>query len=343
MKYFFIGRMFRLSGLFVLGILIMTSCKKDCPPISGHAVLVAGYEAMGEINYAKYWVNGTEITLSDGTNDAIANSIFSVGNNVYIAGTDGGPVYWKNNIERRLPVISAFDLHANSIFVSNNNIFVAGTDSGAVYWKNGHEVRLDAVSPQPYYPPGKHPSAANAVFVSGNDVYVSGSDGHNAVYWKNGVETTVAPGPAIGQSIVTSINVSGSDVYTDVVTFGGGRVIMVCYKNAVEIFGALGWSTQVFVTGSDVYVSGEIINDFSNGGAVYWKNGTVVNLTPNPPPPVDNYPARANSIYVAGSNVYAAGFVYNGTTDAAVYWKNGVETPLTNGTNNAIATSIFVR
>ncbi|MEO6819333.1 MAG: hypothetical protein ABI266_06555 [Ginsengibacter sp.] len=44
----------------------------------------------------------------------------------------------------------------------------------------------------------------------------------------------------------------------------------------------------------------------------------------------------------AGINVYVAGNIYQGNKDVAVYWKNGVLTKLTNGTNDAYATSIIV-
>ena len=125
-------------------------------------------------------MNGQEIKLSDGTQDASANSMVVHNNDLYIAGSDNGAVYWKNNNEIRLP-----GNNASSIFVSGNDVYVAGAhDSKAVYWKNGTEVAL--VSTKVY---GDYGSiAANSIFVQGNDVYVAGYDGPNAVYWKNGEE-----------------------------------------------------------------------------------------------------------------------------------------------------------
>src|SRR4029077_18006114 len=98
----------QLLSLLFGGIIILTSCRKDLPLIfkhggfgSGH-VFVAGYESNGTVNVAKYWIDGHEIRLSDGTNDAMANSIFVSNNDVFIAGSDNGAVYWKNNKEIKL-------------------------------------------------------------------------------------------------------------------------------------------------------------------------------------------------------------------------------------------------
>ena len=121
----------------------LTACQKAVPPIfkhggSGNAhVYVAGYESNGTNNVAKYWMDSTEILLSNGNNEAKANSIFVSGNDVYIAGSDNGAVYWKNNAEIRLS-----GSNASSIYVSGNDIYVGGSDTSsngpnAVYWKNG--------------------------------------------------------------------------------------------------------------------------------------------------------------------------------------------------------------
>src|SRR4029077_1691211 len=101
----------------------------------------------GTVNVAKYWVDGQEMQLSDGTNSAKANSIFVSNDAVYVAGFDDGAVYWKDNTEIRLscPAANPYYESGNSIFVSSNDVYVAGgnVDSRAVYWKNGTEVLLD--------------------------------------------------------------------------------------------------------------------------------------------------------------------------------------------------------
>ena len=182
-----------LLSLFFGGIIIFSSCKKDVPPIFKHGgsenahIYVAGKELNGTDYVAKYWIDGQEIKLSDGTSSAGTTSIFVSGNDVYIAGWEIGPfydtaVYWKNNKEIRLS-----GTYASSIFVTDNDVYVAGSDSSAraVYWKNGSKVLLDMDNV--YGTLGG--SIANSIFVSGNDVYAAGNDGPNAVYWKNGAET----------------------------------------------------------------------------------------------------------------------------------------------------------
>lgn len=62
----------------------------------------------------------------------------------------------------------------------------------------------------------------------------------------------------------------------------------------------------------DVYVAG---HDF--GGAVYWKNGTIVTLTDGKPS------SRANDIVVDNGDVYVSGVDNDGVGNLAVYWKNG--------------------
>ena len=97
----------RKSLLIVLSIVsavAFTSCQKDIPPIfkdnawkpgksDKPVVFVAGYESNGINNVAKCWINNQEVTLSDGKNDAEANSIFETGNDAYIAGKDAGHLY----------------------------------------------------------------------------------------------------------------------------------------------------------------------------------------------------------------------------------------------------------
>ncbi|HPB48230.1 MAG TPA: hypothetical protein PLX16_06410, partial [Exilispira sp.] len=50
---------------------------------------------------------------------------------------------------------------------------------------------------------------------------------------------------------------------------------------------------------------------------------------------------KANSIYVSGSDIYVAGYYYNGTNNIACYWKNGSKTGLSAG-NASEANSIYL-
>ena len=208
-----------LSVIALVVISTFTSCKKDFPPIikgghghSGEAtILVAGYESNGTHNVAKYWVDGQEIKLSDGSQDANAQSIVvSANNDVYVAGSDNGAVYWKNNSQIRLS-----GDNASSIFVTGNDVYVAGSDGSntAVYWKNGTKILLEKNNV--YGDFGAF--GVNSIFVSGNDVYAAGFEGPNAVYWKNGAEIYLTPSTigTAGFIHATSIYVSGQDIYMD--------------------------------------------------------------------------------------------------------------------------------
>jgi len=332
----------------LMGILFtFASCKKDFPPIfkGGHShsgepvVLVAGYESNGTYNVAKYWIDGQEIKLSDGTQDASANSMVVSNNNVYIAGSDGGAVYWKNNSEIKLP-----GDNATSVFVSGNDVYIAGShDSKAVYWKNGMEVAL--VSTNVYGDFGY--GSANSIFVSGSDVYAAGFDGPNAVYWRNGAEIylTNSTISITGYVHAYSIYVKGPDVYVvGYSTFAGSVFPLVWYwKNEVRIpiddAGSDGQGNSILVSGNDVYVSGMQVSapDYSQTAA-YWKNRNLVLL------PKSGTTSFSKSIFVSGNDVYLSGYENVANQMAiAVYWKNGVETKLTDGTHGATANSIVVK
>jgi hypothetical protein len=314
----------------------------------GNAVVfVAGFESNGTNRIAKCWIDGQEVVLSDGSNDAVANSVFVAGNASYIAGNDGGPVYWKNNTEINLP-INAGNGAANFVLVSGAHVYIAGRDGdNAVYWKDGTEIILNTTNANGHFPN----AAAYSVFVSGNDVYVSGSHGTNAVYWKNGVEvylTNLTPdiiGVASFQA--NSIDVSGGTVHVVGIDFAVGAFAPIgrYWIDGTEESGTLDGSgfleaavrvsNAVLVSGNTVYISGNGINidPIFHYTPVYWKNG---NLTVLPSISGDSY---TSDIFVKGNDVYVSG------TDkiSAVYWKNGSETTLTDGTNDASATSIFVR
>src|SRR6476620_7809577 len=91
-----------LTGILFGFCILFSSCKKDPFVIfkeGSHqgkpVVLVAGYESNGTNNVAKCWIDGQEIRLSDGSSDGSANSILVSDNDLYIAGSDNGAVYWK--------------------------------------------------------------------------------------------------------------------------------------------------------------------------------------------------------------------------------------------------------
>ncbi|MEQ8683990.1 MAG: hypothetical protein RIE86_01795 [Imperialibacter sp.] len=103
-------------------------------------------------NVSKYWVNGNEYLLSDGTTKYAtrANSIFVNNSDVYIAGVfDGAACYWKNGVLNRL-TDGNYAAYSNSIYIDNADVFVVGYESGygdeggAKLWKNGEKTQLSS-------------------------------------------------------------------------------------------------------------------------------------------------------------------------------------------------------
>jgi len=150
--------------------------------VAGNDAYVAGYELNGRSyqdasgytykkSVAKYWKNNQPVILSDGTEDAYAQSIAVSGADVYVAGTElNGKAYldasgytykksiakyWKNGKPVNLTDGNE-DAEAKSIAISGTDVYVAGTVNGyATYWKNGVAVKLSNVE-----------SDANSIFLA---------------------------------------------------------------------------------------------------------------------------------------------------------------------------------
>ena len=75
--------------------------------VVGNDVYVTGLEAnlITGLFDAKYWKNGVEVPLTNGANglSTTSNAIFVFENDVYVAGSFGDPVYWKNSNLTNLP------------------------------------------------------------------------------------------------------------------------------------------------------------------------------------------------------------------------------------------------
>jgi hypothetical protein len=293
----------------------------------------------------------------------VPNTNTSTQVDVYVAGyvsdlSAGIPAYWKNG---RLVLIDSAHYNfspyyglagagALSIAVSGNDVYMAGYEiylspyRGDVYngicWENGILADLTG---------GITPVYLASIIKSGTDVYLAGGGNGVAAYWKNGspVDLTIGGGPSVSWASVTSMAVSGTDVYvTGYEEKYGSYYIAKYWKNGNPVSLSDGtkntYTTSIAVLGNDVYVTGN--EEEVNGMSVvkYWKNGNLVNLTDG-----STY-AEANSIAVSGTDVYVAGYEYSGfvngvaTVTTAKYWKNGIPVNLTDGSKLAEATSIAV-
>ena len=205
--------------------------------------------------------NGTAVSLTDGTNNAVAYSIVVENNDVYVAGDEYNGAnyiakYWKNGKPVSLTDGSK-EAHAYSIAVSGNDIYVAGSEmSGtngnmvADYWKNGSVFHLTD---------GSNYARSNAITVSGTDVYAAGAefkDGNFFVakYWMNG--EAVAITDSSNYSMANSIVVHDHDIYLAGKELQGafmqGKPVALYWKNGSEVpvknpSDSGGWTNSVFI------------------------------------------------------------------------------------------------
>jgi hypothetical protein len=172
------------------------------------------------------------------------------------------------------------------------------------------------------------------------DIYVAGSiespkGGTVASFWKNGALVMLASQSE--SSSAYSIAVAGNDIYVaGNLVAQNGNLVAALWKNGVVTkltdstsnYGA----SAITVSGNDVYIAGS-----GPDGAVYWKNGSMVNL------PSAGW-VITSGIAVSGNDVYVAGTVNKPTgVFTATYWKNGTAISLTTGTQDSQATGIAVQ
>jgi len=274
----------------------------------------------------------------------------------------------KKNYLAPILVFGFFACKKNTDSVSNPqvDVYVAGADSTggsdygiATYWKNGKPVSLTRISDDGIGPVG---AAATSIAVSAADVYVTGYQkfcgpyrcGDLGMLWKNGISVNFFSPPYN----FSSLTVSNDDVYkVESGRLTGTGETAAYLKNLDEIElpdGSAGSiATAIAVSGKDVYVAGigitgNIYSGSQNHMAKYWKNGNATNLTDG------TKSAQARSIAVSGTDAYVAGREFNGNPyyDGSVgqtrpcgianYWKNNSSINLTDGSTDAIATSIAV-
>lgn len=259
--------------------------------------------------------------------------------NIYVLGTVGDTLmYWKNGEAHGLYAQSRsfYNLSSSSLFVSGDDAYVSTVklDNNSTtlryipaYWKNDASVALSNPSGEAF---------TNSIFVSNNDVYVSGIShyftdtshvpyttpdaayppfGTIATIWKNGVPASL---PGYG----TPGYIRGSTQYA-----------VRAYNDYVS---------SLFVSGSDVYVSGGSL--YAGYTAMYWKNGVRTDLTKGLIYTVngnDCWP-HTTSIYVSGNDVYVAGYQVTSFVSVALFWKNGVPAYLTTDSiHGSVANSVF--
>ena len=214
--------------------------------VSNGNVYVAGHTLNRPTLYATLWINGNATHITDGTNNALLNSVYVSGNDVYVAGQE-------------------------------SEIIEGTIDKRAKYWKNGNVVALNS---------GTKESAAEDIFVNGSDVYVVGTednDGTKAMLWKNGVSVNLAKTGE--RSYAKAVTVSNEDVYVVGHDYLDGKYTARLWKNGVlqslelnDFSRSLARDVQVI--DGNVFVCGYIIDPkHQRYQATVWKNGKSTVLT----------------------------------------------------------------
>jgi hypothetical protein len=263
---------------------------------------------------------------------------------VYVGGVQNGAiVYWKNG--QINPVYSeisiVFTLGPSSLAASGNNVYIAGFKSATtsllfpyspVFWLNGAATSLVDTN-------GSVANGfADAITVSGGEVYVAGIRGYDSQKDTVPYSTDSAAYPVTGS--VATVWKNGTPLtlagYGTVGLVDSGKYANRFYEDYVN---------GIFVSGSDVYVSGGTTYQ-SAAHARYWKNGAPVDLAGSL-----NYPGQNNTygypqstgIFASGGDVYVSGLQQTTTgLPVAIYWKNGSPVFLsTDSLSGSVANSIF--
>lgn len=151
---------------------------------SAGTVYIGGYEHNGAHRIAKYWVNGSPVTLASNiTLESEVNSIYVDGSDIYAAGYENFNVkLWKNGVGVNLTLLPETG-GARGLTVMNGTAYTSGwrtvnqTTQRGNLWVNGKDSSL--MNGTVTY--------ANAITHSGSDLYIAVGKGKVPYIWKNGV------------------------------------------------------------------------------------------------------------------------------------------------------------
>lgn len=240
---------------------------------------------------------------------------------------------WYNGTDSALQGTPTSSTASSSVYVSGSDVYVAGIlDDRATVWKN------NAIYAQ--YDLG---TVGLSIVVSNGDIYVAGRERftnyNRAVYWKNGVKTTLPvttnPTNGITDSNAMKIFVSGSTVY---VTGAINLKATVWVNGVINSLSTVYFSLAdgICVYGDYIYIAGyeTISQETGKVKAKYWKRSITTGAITSSSLNTGLVGAAATSISVSSGIVYVCGYQdYNATTQVprkAVLWRNGISTILSN-------------
>jgi len=338
-------------SLALIMVTMLFSCKKETAknersgPIKN--IYLAGWRSYYPSNeVAVYWKNGVMTDLTDGSAYITANSIVASGSDVYVGGNQYNghsiAVYWKNGVMATLSDPSK-DSYVSSAAISGSDVYFAGYENDgnrniAKYWKNGHGVNLTS---------GSYDARLLAIAISGNNVYAAGWESNGTVevakFWKNGTPLSLSDGS--NNTEAGGIAVSGNDVYVLLTAYiqtdtclmcaraGAATPVSMIWKNGsiIETTGQNQAFSALAVSNQELYVAAGFGNAMG-----YFKDGVAVPFTSGP------IEGQVSEIAIGGADVYVSGYENISGHNVPVCWKNGTPQLLTDGTNNAYATGIYL-
>jgi len=308
-----------------------------------------------------YWHNGVYKHLDPTVYREGARAIVFSSGDLYVSGRSG---YWKNGKWIGLNQTGESEqINIGSFTVSGSDVYAAGsiTKSDQLvthgYWLNGNWIPLaeDLAG-------GLIVNNGDSLIVSGGDIYIGGKSG----YWKNGTWVPLFGNSPTSLSSVSSLVVSGSNVYASGYSTHGidnARMIPCYWLNGLLVeltnpsLDTPGGFAKTAVAGvpcmalseSDIYVGGNLLVPTSAiGGSTlvpgYWLNGKWVTL----PIPSGSSGGLVTSIRISGADVYVGGGL-NPVTPTTVgipgYWLNGSWVPqaLPVGSSSGSVISLFIQ
>lgn len=267
------------------------------------------------------------------------HDVYIVGYETLSASTRRIMTVYKNGTEEKFAFSDDIaNTYALALAVSGNKFYACGyTAIGTVSTANVWEYDMTAktYTSTPYTNPfeASKNSRALSVAVSGTDVYVAGYVMSNtspsykvATLWKNGTPTYLIEGDPTkptGNSEASCVFVSGSDVYVSGFVPFEEESKAGYWKNGT--WTALTDGLNGSDTGRSIFVKGTDVYVCGECKLrpVYWKNGAKTELLENM--------GYAYSIYVQGNDIYVAGQTPGATGQNATYWKNSTMIVLDNG------------